>query len=296
MTSVAVIAHTGKSLGGGLNELRETLAAHGVSDPLWFEVPKSRKAPKAAQRAVSDGADLVFVWGGDGMVQRCIDTLAGTGATLAIVPAGTANLLASNLDIPKHIEDAVAIGLHGQRRPLDVGVLNGERFAVMAGTGFDALMIRDADNGLKDKLGRAAYVWTGLKHVNRSAVGMRIKIDGATWFEGDATCVLLGNVGTITGGITAFDDARPDDGLLDVGVVTADSAVQWARVLGRMVASRSEKSPFVQVAQGRKIKVNLDRAMPFELDGGDRPETEHLRAHVEPHAITVCVPQKEDGR
>ena len=77
---VAVIAHSGKSLGGGLDELRRTLHDRGV-DALWYEVSKSKKAPKQVRRALHEGAELLFVWGGDGMVQRCIDSLAGLCAT-----------------------------------------------------------------------------------------------------------------------------------------------------------------------------------------------------------------------
>ena len=105
---------------------------------------KSRQAPKQVRSALEQGADLIFVWGGDGMVQRCVDVVAGTDATMAILPAGTANLFASNLGMPKHIDAAVEVGLHGGRRKLDVGAMNGERFAVMAGVGFDARVIRDA--------------------------------------------------------------------------------------------------------------------------------------------------------
>src|SRR5690348_7042753 len=97
---VAVVAHARKTLGGGLSELRAALAREGITDPLWFEVNKSRKAPKKARRALEQGAGLIFVWGGDGTVQRCIDAVAGSDAVLAIVPAGTANLLAANLRIP----------------------------------------------------------------------------------------------------------------------------------------------------------------------------------------------------
>ena len=78
MTRVAVVAHAGKSVGGGLVELRRVLEEAGVADPLWYEVPKSRKAPKQVKRALDEGAELVFAWGGDGTVQRCIDVLAGT--------------------------------------------------------------------------------------------------------------------------------------------------------------------------------------------------------------------------
>jgi diacylglycerol kinase family enzyme len=139
MTSVGVIVHSGKTLGGGPDALRRALAAEGVTDPLWVEVPKSKKAPKRVEQLMDDGVDLLFVWGGDGMVQRCIDTVAEPELPIAIVPAGTANLLATNFGIPQDIAEAVKIGLYGDRRPIDVGRINGERFAVMAGTGLDAL-------------------------------------------------------------------------------------------------------------------------------------------------------------
>ncbi len=273
MHAVAVIAHERKQLGGGLGELREVLRREGVDDPIWYQVPKSKKAPKLARRAVDEGAKLVYVWGGDGMVQRCVDALAGTDVTVAILPAGTANLLATNLGIPKDLEEAVRIGLHGERKQLDLGRVNGEHFAVMAGTGFDALMIRDADRTLKDRVGRVAYVWTGARHLTASAVKASVRVDGNDWFDGKASCVLLGNVGTITGGITAFDDARPDDGRLEVGVVTANGPWQWSRVMGRMAAGRAEKSPLVRMTSGRKIAIDLAKKLPYELDGGARKST-----------------------
>ncbi|MEV1287710.1 diacylglycerol kinase family protein [Micromonospora sp. NPDC049679] len=287
---IAVVAHRKKSLGGGLDELRRLIIDEGVDDLLWYEVPKSKKARKKARKAVREGADLVFVWGGDGMVQRCMDALAGSDAVVAIIPAGTANLLASNLGIPRDLPEAVRIAFHGARRRLDLGRLNGEHFAVMAGAGFDAEMIGEADRDLKDRVGRLAYVWTGLRHIKDGSVRTTIHVDGQKWFDGDASCVLLGNVSTITGGIRAFDDARPDDGWLQVGVTTADGALQWARTLGRMITSRSERSPFVRITRAKKIKVRLDASVPYELDGGDREPTRRLKARVVPDAITVCVP------
>ncbi len=292
MASVAVIAHAKKRLGGGLGELRAALARAGVADPLWYEVPKSKKARKCVRRAIDDGADLLFVWGGDGMVQRCVDAAAGSHATLAILPAGTANLLASNLGIPKDLEAAVEIGLHGARRPLDVGVMNGERFAVMAGAGFDALMIRDADRGMKDRMGRFAYLVTGARNLRAAATRVRIDVDGNEWFDGRASCVLVGNVGRILAGVTAFEDARPDDGRLELGVVTATGVWQWTRALARTAAGRAERSPFVRTISGRAFDVRLRKPTPFELDGGDRPPRKRLKVRVEPGAITVCVPDK----
>jgi diacylglycerol kinase (ATP) len=291
MTTVAVIAHSRKSVGGGLGELRDVLRAQGVTDPLWYEVSKSKQAPKRAVQALDDGADLVFVWGGDGMVQRTVDALAGTDAAVAIVPAGTANLLASNLGIPKGITDAVRVGLHGPRMRLDLGKVNGERFAVMAGAGFDARMIRDADRGMKERVGRLAYIVTGAKNLRGARMRMKVRLDGQTWFDGDASCVLVGNVGKILGGIEAFKRARPDDGRLELGVVTAEGIVEWTRTLGRTALGRAEKSPFVRTASAKKIDVQMAKATPYELDGGDRPETKRLKIRVEPRAISICVPE-----
>lgn len=291
MSTVAVIAHSGKTLGGGLDALRASLAHAGVDQPLWYEVPKSKKAPARVEKALAKGADLLFVWGGDGMVQRSIDAAAGSGAAIAIVPAGTANLLATELGIPQDIDEAVAVGLHGRRRPLDLGTVNGEHFAVMAGTGFDARMIKDADKALKRKVGKAAYLWTGAKHLRTTTTRARIRVDGADWFDGPASCVLAANVGTILGGIEAFPDAEPDDGVLEVGVVTAEGAVAWGRVLARMATGRPEASPLTRTTAGRKIIVRLDDAQPWELDGGDRPKEKKLKIRVEHHAIEVCVPE-----
>lgn len=288
--TVAVVAHAGKSFDGGLLELRRELERQGVADPLWYEVSKSRKAPAQVRKAIDGGADLLFVWGGDGMVQRCIDALDGADVPVAIVPAGTANLFASNLEIPKDIEQAVHIGLHGARRKLDVGRVNGERFAVMAGAGFDALMIREADAGLKDRFGRLAYVWTGVNQLGRKPFEATIKVDGSTWFKGKASSILLGNVGELFAGVEAFEDACPDDGMLELGVVTADSPLDWARTIVRTVAGSSSVSPFVEVTKVRSANVQFDRKVLYELDGGDRKEVKTLDIEVEPSAIDVCVP------
>ena len=290
MTRVAVIAHRGKSVGGGLPELRRVLEQRGVTDVFWREVGKSRFAPAEVEKALAAKADLIFVWGGDGTVQRCIDTLAGSKAALAIVPAGTANLLASNLGIPKDIEAAVDIGLAGSTRRIDVGRINGERFAVMAGAGLDARMIGDADGGLKDRFGRLAYVWTGAKHLREKPFKAKITVDGARWFDGEASCILLGNVGKLFGGIEAFEDSHPDDGVLELGVVSADGVKQWAGTIARAVVGTASKSPHAFTTKVHSVRVKLDRKVPYELDGGDRKKVRKLRIEIEPAAVTVCVP------
>jgi YegS/Rv2252/BmrU family lipid kinase len=293
MTAVAVLAHSGKTIGGGLTELRSILADEGVTDPLWLEVPKSRKAPKRVKAALDDGSDLLFVWGGDGMVQRCLHALGDERPAVAIVPAGTANLLAKNLGIPQDITQAVRIGLHGARRALDTGRINGERFAVMAGVGIDALMIRDADTGLKDRVGRVGYIVAGATHLRDQQARMTVRVEETRWFKGKASCVLFGNVGKVLGGLTVFPDAAPDDGRLEVGVVTANGLIDWGRALGRTIIGDPEGSPFVRTASGSRFDVRLDRKVPYQLDGGDRPPTKRLRVSVEPSSVTICVPEPE---
>jgi YegS/Rv2252/BmrU family lipid kinase len=293
MTSVAVIAHNGKMLGDGLGRLRDVLTEQGITDPIWLEVPKSRKMPARVKEAIELGADLIFVWGGDGSVQRCIDAAVGAPVTLAILPAGTANLLANNLGIPIDLEQAVDVGLHGNDHTIDVGKMNGEHFAVMAGIGFDALMIRDADSGMKDRFGRAAYIWTGARHIHSTPVRTKVRVDGRTWFDDKASCVLVANVGSLGGGVTAFDHASPDDGKLDVAVMTANGVWQWLRTLTRATVGDADKSPLVQMTQASKITVETRKRLPYELDGGARSKTNKLRVHVVPHAVTIRVPSPE---
>jgi YegS/Rv2252/BmrU family lipid kinase len=294
MTTIGVVAHNRKTLGGGLEELRSVLADAGFGDPPWIEVDKSKRVPKAVRKLVGDGVDLLLVWGGDGTVQRTIDTLMSDGTasdvTVGILPAGTANLLANGLGVPIDLRKAVEAALHGARRVIDVGRVNGEHFAVMAGTGFDALMIREADRGLKDRWGRAAYLWTGARNLSNASAEVTVDVDGERWFRGRAGCVLVGNFGTLIGGVRAFPNARPDDGRLEVGVVQADNRREWARVLARTAVGKGDSSPLVHTTHGAKIKIGLDRVMPYELDGGDRPRTAELKVRIRPAAITVCVP------
>ncbi len=296
MTSVAVIAHRKKTLGGGLPELRRLLNDRGVDQALWCEVSKSRDAPARVLDAMNKGVDLILIWGGDGTVQRGLDAVASSpasGVCVGIIPAGTANLLAGNLGIPTDLEQAVRIALDGDRRALDLGVVNHEHFAVMAGTGLDALMMKEAGAGLKERVGRLAYLWTGIRASRARAVKMSVVVDGAAWFKGRASCLLFGNMGRLTGGLVVFPDARSDDGQLEIGVVTAATTLQWARVLGMFLRGAPGHSKLVQMGRGRKISVKLDRELPYELDGGARTSTKKLRVRVAPRAVTVCVPEGE---
>jgi YegS/Rv2252/BmrU family lipid kinase len=289
---IAVVAHQGKSFDGGLPRLRQLLTSAGVDDPIWLEVPKSKRAPKSVHQALDAGATRLLLWGGDGMVQRCIDALAGIDAPppIAILPAGTANLLATSLDVPNSLEAAVRIALAGRVREIDAGNVNGERFAVMSGVGFDAEMIAAADGKAKRTFGQFAYVRTGVGAMRAPPMAIQVDLDGKRWFAGKASCLLVGNVGVASGGLVVFKDAAIDDGLLEVGVVTATGAREWLRVFARAIRRNADASGFVHLARARKVDVRLKDKRRYEVDGGSRTKVRHLRYEVETGAVRVLVP------
>jgi len=198
-------------------------------------------------------------------------------------------------EIPKDIEGAVKTGLFGDSRPIDVASMNGERFAVMAGAGFDAEMIGGADGSLKDRFGRAAYLWTGAKSMRTPSFTAKIRVEGVPWYDGPASCILAGNVGALFGGVRVFDDAEPDDGVFDLAVITADGLAQWARTVGRTITGTPDRSPYFRSTKAHRIRVKLDRKVRYEMDGGARTKAKDYTLEVEPAAVAVCVPAHPNG-
>ena len=101
--------------------------------------------------------------------------------------------------------------------------------------------------------------------------------------------MLVGNVGRVIGGMPVFPGATPDDGRLDVGLVTAKGVVQWARAPPRARSGKPDASPFVETITARTVDIRLEDEMAYELDGGERPPTKRLKIEVEPGAVTICV-------
>lgn len=293
MTTVAVIAHSAKTLDGGLSQLRTVLEQSGIAEPLWYEVAKSRQVPECVREARKNGADLVFIWGGDGTVRMCVESLAGSGIPIAILPAGTGNLLARNVGVPQDIEKAVAIGLHGDRRVIDTATVNGHHFAIMAGGGLDALVMRDASDGVKDRLGRVAYLWSGARNLGATPVRATIDLEGRRFYKGPVTCVLFGNMSEVLGGIEVFDGSKADDGVIEMGVVSAKNRAQWMRTLTRAAVGRAESSPFVLTTRGTKMTVAFDRPVAFEVDGSEQKPVRRLKVKVRPGSTTICVPNAD---
>ncbi|MFE5770605.1 diacylglycerol kinase family protein [Streptomyces sp. NPDC056485] len=288
--------------------VRAVLRRHGYADQVWAQTSADEPCGALAARTAGADTSLVVVCGGDGTVRACADVLAGTGIPLAIVPCGTGNLLARNLGLPSDPVAALREGLSGRTVGLDVGRVDGDgltptRFVVMAGAGFDAAMVRDASDRLKERLGWVAYVVAALRHLRDPRMRLSIRLDGGAPLERRARMVVIGNVGTLQGGLPLLPDARPDSGRLELVLLDPRGPRGW--LAAGHLASRTKGGP-VRPAPGRtgrraargaleyfsaaRIELGFARAQPRELDGDAFPAGTRVTAEVEPGALRVCLP------
>ena len=203
----------------------------GWQDPVWHLTTVEDSGTGQAEQASVDGANLVIVCGGDGTVREVCAELAGTGIPVGIVPAGTGNLLARNLDIPLYLRAAIDIALTGQDRAIDMVAVRGDRakadehgeeipaedefrshFMVMAGLGFDAAIMDGVNPAIKEKVGWLAYVLSALKSLMYPVIRVEISIDGAESTKHRARTIVVGNVGYLQAGMPLLPDAAIDDG------------------------------------------------------------------------------------
>ncbi len=272
--------------------LRELLAEHGI-EAGWFETTEDDPGTGQARQALADGADLVVACGGDGTVRACAEALAGSSGTLAVIPAGTGNLLARNFGIPTDVPGALNTALTGDRTTIDVGVVNDEIFTIMAGAGIDAAIMANTPRAAKNAVGSLAYVATAGREVLQSSpVRGEVSVDGQASYDGPISTVLVANLGRLQAGVDLIPDADPADGTLEVLVLAADSLSDWAKAATAAV-SGDERPGTVERAAGSTFTIQLDEPLPYELDGEPRPATTHLTVDVRSRALTVCIPQEQ---
>ena len=217
---------------------REAAARHGWRAE-FLVTEKAEAGVTAANSAALDGIDLVVAVGGDGTVRGCAEGLARTGVPLGIVPHGTANLLAGRCACP---------GIRGRRsrsrstpggvdRTIDLAVADDVPFTAMAGMGLDAAVV--AGTRLKHQFGWLAYAMSGAVHLALPPTRFSIRLDGGAPVEREARSVVVGNSGLLPGGFSLLPDARPDDGLLDVGVLAPHGPFGWPRLATRVLDAQS---------------------------------------------------------
>lgn len=292
------------------NSWREAVAQTAEPRVSWFETSKDDPGRGAAQGALEAGADVVVAAGGDGTVRAVAEYLAekNADADLGIVPLGTGNLLARNLDVP--LDDpaaALARVLLSQSRAIDVGWVElaldsgSERhaFVVMAGFGIDAHMITETDEDLKEKAGWLAYVESLGRAVSASEViDLRIGLNGAEPTAEQAHTLIVGNCGTLQGGVTLLPDADPGDGELDLLALDSEGVTGWVDTLKNMVwdnglkrmLGRNESVQDSGSATHRRLttlSIELDEPRVFEVDGDDLGEATRIEISVQPAAVRV---------
>jgi diacylglycerol kinase family enzyme len=265
-----------------------------------------RRAREQVSDALDAGCDLLIAAGGDGTLRDIASALAGSAIPLAVLPGGTANLWAHELDTAQEPEAAARAIVEGEDRPMDLGRLTAGdggwlRFMLIAGFGVDGLALERTDARLKRRLG---VIGVGIG-VLRALPAYRpfrgrIRVDGRDAWEGTAVQVVVANTRLYANVIRVAPDALADDGLLDVtvapwGDVGGSARLAWA------LAARRHPAGVAPCFRGTEIKIEADGDVPVEVDGTlvRRPLVRGpgfaWRARAEPGALVVRVPRGDAG-
>jgi len=275
--------------------IEAALTAAGWPSPAWLETTEHDPGAGQARQAIEDGAQVVFACGGDGTVRSCIEGLADTGIALAILPAGTGNLLATNLGVPPDPAAGVRLATEGGRLHIDIGDVEGHAFAVMAGIGFDAALLRDASTSLKARIGAPAYAVSALRHLRDRPMSLQIRIDDEPTRTRRARTVVIGNVGRLQGGVDLLPGASPDSGQFEVAILAPRTLGHWAALTWGVVVRRQRHVRHREVLHGSRITVTSDHDEPRQLDGDVIDPGRSLSIAVRPGALLICVPLPDGG-
>lgn len=281
---------------------------------VWLETTVHDPGQLVARAALEHDPTVVIVTGGDGTIRAVAEVLHSTGTPLAIVASGTGNLLARNLDLMAGIETSVRTAFTGTVRAIDVGVVeleHGDRptaahvFLVMTGVGLDAKMASETSGVMKKRIGWLAYVDPiGRSVFANKQFSMHYRVDGDQESSVRAHTVIVGNCGTLTGGIILLPDARVDDGLLDVVLLRPKGFWQWLRVASRLgiggLLHRSKSGRkmlraapdlgALRYRQAQELTVRFDKPQKIQLDGDSFGTVTAVTATVRAGALAVRVP------
>lgn len=316
LPSAAVVFHPGKA---GLPALRRAISRaelrEGWSPTRWYETDAADGGVAAAERALAEGASVVFAAGGDGTVRAVAHALRGSGVPIAVAPLGTGNILARNLGVPlTDVEAVVRAGFYGANRSIDLGVVSIVRadetvdrhaFLVLAGMGLDARAISATRATLKRRLGWLAYVDAGVRTIVRDRpLRVHASIDGFPSRTLSVYTVMVGNCGLMPGGVLLIPDARLDDGRLDVVALRPLGPFSWLRIWNRIgwengVLRRSRTArkmidlardtKHVTYLQAKQFAVSVDQPEPVQIDGEDLGVALAVTGGVDPGALVVRV-------
>ena len=215
---------------------------------------------------------------------------------MGLVPAGTGNLLARTVGTPDNVQAAARVALTGDDRAIDVGRIRiddaEERvFLVMAGTGFDAAIMETTPEALKVKVGPLAYVISGLRAMRGRRVRVTLTLDDEPPMRRRTRTVVVGNSGTLLGGLVLMPQATIDDGVLDVVSIAPSTFAGWIAVALRVITKRRRGHERVEHWQARSIVVRTEAPQSCQVDGDPVGDAQELAIRVDPNALVVRVPK-----
>ncbi|WP_225310267.1 diacylglycerol kinase family protein [Microbacterium testaceum] len=297
----------------------ELAAAAGWAEPLFYETTVDDLGDDATRAALEEEVDAVLAAGGDGTVRAVAEALTSTGVPLTIVPSGTGNLLARNLNLPLADTDAmIRATFEGDVLSIDTGIARIRRadgdveehgFSVMAGMGLDAAMIQNTRDDLKKQVGWVAYV-DGAARSLVSAKPFRVmyQLNGHRLHSAKVHSVLFANCGALQAGVALVPDASITDGRLDVAVLQPSGVLGWLGVwrsivwdnsvlrkfrAGRRVLER-RKDTSVRYLRGTGIELATSPAQPIELDGDEFGEATRIYTRIVSGGLSVALPKGHD--
>ena len=279
-------------------ETRRMIEERLNRDSISHEVRETQQAGDAlnwARAAADDGFDLVLVSGGDGTIMEAMSGLIKSGSSipLAQIPVGTANLLARALLIPTNQQEALETALAGKAERLDVGYLPDEDryFALIAGAGYDARLIRDASRELKNALGFAAYVVTGFKNLfNLRRVRIELEIDGERLQLRGHTVMII-NIGQVGENLIQIGpNIHPHDGKLDLMIVSAASVRGALRILFQILTRQFTGNIGLRYMSAERVRVNARPPLPTQIDGEELGTTPLYAEAVPDGALLIVGP------
>lgn len=284
----------------------KTLISRSVSKaewpaPIFLETTAEDPGYSMAKAALDAKADVVLVGGGDGTVRAVAQTLRHTEVPMAIIPLGTGNLLARNLDIDvTDVAGSVQVALFGHQRHIDAGLMEIEdgitgsvakhSFMVIAGLGMDADVMGDTNSKLKEHVGWLAYSEAGLRHMAGPRKKVSIALDDEPAQQRKVRSVLFANCGLLPGGIDFVPDALIDDGVLDVVVISPRSALGWLAMAGKVVLRHKNNVPVIDFYRSRNLVIRTVLPVETQIDGDPTGPATCVKVSVEPKAVLVRVP------
>lgn len=259
--------------------------------------------PEAKLEALLEDAgsfSRVIAAGGDGTISSVAHALAGSGTPVMVYPAGTANLVALNLDLPSDPVALAEVALTGRVTETDLAELrftDGEvlGFALNAGAGLDAHIVADSES-LKSKLGVGAYLASALKNTNPTVASFVLELDGREVMT-EGIGVMIVNHGRLQLGLEIAPNADASDGKLEVVVIRAKSLaglvpVVIGSLLQKMGLGAPDLNGRLEVHTAARVRVTSEPALPVQYDGESTEHSTPFEAHVLPGAVHFVVGAK----